>query len=88
MTPCNSRALTRHEGKPLSYAVITEAQLRGGLSQAGLPPFVIDAVAEVKRTFVRGYFDILTSDIERLSGRAPKLFRDVVRAVLSEGGNQ
>jgi|SRR5688572_10319189 len=75
-------------GKPLSYAVITEEQLRGGLSQAGLPPFVIDAVAEIKRTFVKGYFDILTSDIERLSGRAPKLFRDVVGTVLSKGGNQ
>ena len=75
-------------GKPLSYAVITEEQLRSGLSQAGLPPFVIDAVAEIKRTFVRGYFDILTSDIERLSGRAPNSFRDVVRATLSKGGTQ
>jgi NAD(P)H dehydrogenase (quinone) len=75
-------------GKPLSYAVITEDQLRAGLTQAGLPLFVIDAVAEIKRTFVRGYFDILTSDIERLSGRAPKSFRDVVRATLSKGGAQ
>jgi NAD(P)H dehydrogenase (quinone) len=73
-------------GKPLGYAVITEEQLRGGLSQAGLPPFVIDAVAEIKRTFVKGYFDVLTSDIERLSGRAPKSFADVVRPVLSSGG--
>jgi NAD(P)H dehydrogenase (quinone) len=75
-------------GKPLSYAVIAEDQLRAGLSQAGLPPFVIDAVAEIKRTFVQGYFDILTSDIERLSGRAPKSFRDVVRAALSKGGTR
>jgi NAD(P)H dehydrogenase (quinone) len=75
-------------GKPLSYAVLMEDQLRGGLSQAGLPPFVIDAVAEIKRTFVQGYFDVLTSDIERLSGRPPKSFRDVVRAALSKGNTQ
>jgi NAD(P)H dehydrogenase (quinone) len=75
-------------GKPLSYAVIAEDQLRAGLSQAGLPPFVIDAVSEIKRTFVHGYFDILTSDIERLSSRAPKSFRDVVRATLSKGGTR
>src|SRR3954465_473855 len=75
-------------GNPLSYAVITEDQLRAGLSQAGLPPFVVDAVAEIKQTFVQGYFDILTSDIERLSGRAPQSFRDVLTATLSKGGTQ
>jgi NAD(P)H dehydrogenase (quinone) len=75
-------------GKPLTYAVIAEDQLRGGLSHAGLPPFVIDAVAEIKRTFVQGYFDVLTSDIVRLSGRAPKSFRDVVRAALAKGSTQ
>jgi NAD(P)H dehydrogenase (quinone) len=74
--------------KPLNYAVITEEQLRAGLSQAGLPPFVIDAVVEIKQTFVRGYFDILTSDIERLSGRAPKSFRDVVAATLTKDGTR
>jgi NAD(P)H dehydrogenase (quinone) len=73
--------------KPLNYAVITEEQLRAGLSQAGLP-FVIDAVVEIKQTFVRGYFDILTSDIERLSGRAPKSFRDVVAATLTKDGTR
>jgi NAD(P)H dehydrogenase (quinone) len=75
-------------GKPLSYAVITEDQLRAGLSQAGLPPFVVDAVAEIKQTFVQGYFDMLTSDIERLSGRAPQSFRDVLAATLSKGGTR
>jgi hypothetical protein len=37
---------------------------------------------------VRGYFDILTSDIERLSGRASKSFRDVVAATLTKDGTQ
>ena len=70
--------------KPLSFAVITEDQLRGGLAKAELPPFVVDAVVEIKTTFVHGYFDILTSDVERLSGRAPRSFRDVVGAMLSQ----
>lgn len=72
-------------GKPFSYAVITEDQLRTGLAQAGLPPFVMDAVVEIKQTFVRGYFDILTSDVTRLAGRAPQGFRDVLAATLKEG---
>jgi NAD(P)H dehydrogenase (quinone) len=69
--------------KPLGFAVITEDQLRAGLSQAGLPELVIGAVAEIKKTFVQGSFDILTTDIERLSGRAPKSFHDVLAAALS-----
>jgi NAD(P)H dehydrogenase (quinone) len=72
-------------GKPVSYAGISEDQLRGGLSQAGLPPFVIDAVAEIKRTFVQSYFDLLTSDIERLSGRTPQSSRDVLSATPWKG---
>lgn len=65
-------------GKPISYAVITEEQLRGGLSQAGLPDLIIEALAEIKRTFIQGKFDIVTGDVERLSGRAPKSLRDIL----------
>jgi NAD(P)H dehydrogenase (quinone) len=70
-------------GKPVSFAVITEDQLRAGLSQAGVPELVIGAIAEIKGTFVHGHFDILTTDIERLSGRYPKSFREVLAATLS-----
>jgi NAD(P)H dehydrogenase (quinone) len=68
---------------PEKAAIVSE-----GLSQAGLPPFVVDAVAEIEQTFVQGYFDILTSDIERLSGRAPQSFSDVLTAALSKGGTR
>jgi NAD(P)H dehydrogenase (quinone) len=53
------------------------------LSKAGLPSFVVDAVIEIKQTFVQGYFDILTSDIERPSGHAPKSLRDILVAALA-----
>ncbi|MCP3368183.1 SDR family oxidoreductase [Bradyrhizobium cajani] len=69
--------------KPFSYAAITEAQLRAGLSQAGLPDLIIEAMAEIKRTFVQGKFDIVTGDVERLSGRPPKSLRDILAQQLS-----
>jgi NAD(P)H dehydrogenase (quinone) len=53
------------------------------LSKAGLPSFVVDAVIEIKQTFVQGYFDILTSDIECPSGHAPKSLRDILVAALA-----
>jgi NAD(P)H dehydrogenase (quinone) len=64
--------------KSINYAVITEEQLRAGLSQAGLPELMIEALVEIKRTFVQGRFDIVTGDVERLSGRSPKSLRDVL----------
>ncbi len=64
-------------GETINFAVITQDQLRGGLAQAGLPDVVVNAIVDIKKTFVDGHFDILTSDVERLSGRAPKAFRDV-----------
>jgi NAD(P)H dehydrogenase (quinone) len=84
--PERAAITSRIVGKDLGYAVISEDQLRGGLSQVGLPPFVVEAVTEIKTTFVQGYFDILTSDIERLSGRAPIPFRDVFARTLSKAG--
>jgi hypothetical protein len=45
-------------------------------------------MAEIKRTFVRRYFDVLTSYIARLSRRAPQSFRDVLAASFTNGATQ
>jgi NAD(P)H dehydrogenase (quinone) len=50
-----------------------------------MPEFVVEAIVEMKTTFVQRAFDILTSDIERLAGRAPRAFRDVLAATLTGG---
>jgi NAD(P)H dehydrogenase (quinone) len=69
-------------GRPLAFRVITEAQLRAGLTQAGLPPAAVDIVAGIQANFAAGAFDIATGDVERLAGRAPKPLRDVLAAAL------
>ncbi|WP_106797327.1 SDR family oxidoreductase [Rhizobium sp. H4] len=85
-------ALTGHDvaavasealGKAIVFASITEEQLRGGLGQAGLPDLVVNAITDIKKTFVEGHFDVLTHDVERLSGRAPVSFRNVFAATKS-----
>ncbi|MEI9430178.1 SDR family oxidoreductase [Mesorhizobium sp. Cs1299R1N3] len=65
-------------GKPIGFAVITEEQFRAGLSQSGLPELIVEAFVEIKHTFVNGKFDIVTGDVQRLSGRSPKSLRDVL----------
>lgn len=75
-----ARTASQVLGKPLGFAVIDEAQLRGGLSQAGLPEIVVNVMADIKKSFVRGDFDVVTTDIERLSGRPPKSLGQILAA--------
>lgn len=69
-------------GRPLSFLVLSEEQLRGGLAQAGLPEEVVNTVASIQANFAAGAFDILTGDVEHLSGRPPKRLRDVLVPLL------
>jgi NAD(P)H dehydrogenase (quinone) len=69
-------------GRPLAFLVITEEQLRAGLTQAGLPAGGVNAVISIQRSFAAGAFDILTGDVERLGGRPPKPLRDVLAGAL------
>jgi NAD(P)H dehydrogenase (quinone) len=69
-------------GQPLAFRVITEAQLRAGLTQAGLPAGAVNIVVGIQASFATGAFDILTGDVERLGGRPPKSLRDVLAGAL------
>jgi NAD(P)H dehydrogenase (quinone) len=69
-------------GRPLAFRVITEAQLRAGLTQAGLPAGAVDIVTGIQASFAAGVFDIVTGDVERLGGRPPRPLRDVLAAAL------
>ncbi|WP_245264134.1 SDR family oxidoreductase [Agrobacterium larrymoorei] len=69
-------------GRPLTFLVLPEEQLHSGLSQAGLPQAVVNAVIDIQKSFIRGAFDIVTGDVERLSGRPPKALRQVLAALL------
>jgi NAD(P)H dehydrogenase (quinone) len=69
-------------GKPVAFQVITEEQLRAGLTQAGLPAGAINIVVGIQASFAAGAFDIVTGDVERLGGRPPKPLRDVLAAAL------
>ena len=79
------RAATLSEitGKPVAFRVITEEQLRVGLTQGGLSEGAVNIVVSIQASFAAGAFDIVTGDVERLGGRSPKLFRDVLAGALN-----
>jgi NAD(P)H dehydrogenase (quinone) len=65
-------------GKPFRFTVLDEAQLRRGLSQAGIPKEYIDSLIDIEKRFVAGDFDIVTGDVERLAGRRPRPLNEVL----------
>jgi NAD(P)H dehydrogenase (quinone) len=69
-------------GRPLAFRVITEEQLRAGLTQAGLPAAAVNIVVSIQASFGAGTFDIVTGDVEHLGGRPPKPLRDVLAGAM------
>jgi NAD(P)H dehydrogenase (quinone) len=69
-------------GRRLAFRVITEEQLRAGLTQAGLPAGAVNTVVSIQASFAAGAFDIVTGDVERLGRRPPKPLRDVLAGAL------
>jgi len=67
-----TEAISKAAGKPYGFALISEDELRSGLAGAGLPKFVIDAVVSMKVIQAEGAYDIVTGDVERLTGTPPK----------------
>jgi NAD(P)H dehydrogenase (quinone) len=65
-------AVSAAAGQPIAFVTLTHEQLAGGMAQMGLPEAVVNTVASIQQGFARGGFDIVTGDIERLSGRAPQ----------------
>jgi NAD(P)H dehydrogenase (quinone) len=67
-------------GRPLEFMVLPREALKAGLEQAQLPPDVVNVVLSIQEGFAVGGFDIVTGDIERLSGRPPRSLQDVLAA--------
>jgi NAD(P)H dehydrogenase (quinone) len=74
--------IAKISGRPLTFQVITEEQLRAGLTQAGLPVGAVNTVVSIQASFAAGAFDIVTGDVERLGGRPPTPLRDVLAGAL------
>ena len=78
----NAVLIAEITGRPLAFLVITEEQLRAGLTQASLPAQVVNTVISIQASFAEGAFDVVTGDVERLGGRPPKPLRDVLVGAL------
>ena len=73
-------------GKPLQVVHVTDEQLAEGLKAAGVPEAFIRLTVSFDTNTREGGFDLVTGDIEKLSGRAPapieSFFKEYGSAIL------
>lgn len=62
-------AMARATGKAIAFVKLSEGQQRAGLQAAGLPPFMVTSIAGFGAALRAGAFDLITRDVERLSGK-------------------
>ena len=79
-------AVAEASGRPFEFTVLPEEVLRGSLEGAGLPGGVVGAVLSIQRHFAEGAFDVVTGDVERLAGRPPSSFDDLMAKAFGGDG--
>lgn len=64
-----AKAIAEAGGRPVRFAEMTAAQQRAGLEAAGLPGPLVDLLFGFQAALRAGAFDLVTGDVERLSGK-------------------
>jgi NAD(P)H dehydrogenase (quinone) len=57
--------------------------LRQGQAGAGLPCTIVGTILSIQARFVRGGFDVVTGDVERLAGWTSRALRDLLAEAFS-----
>ena len=73
-----AEAIAKASGKPLDYVTLPVDTLQEQLQQAELPEEVISAIISTQKNLSNGDFDIVTGDIEKLSGRPAQSFESIL----------
>jgi len=67
-------------GRSISVIPVSDAQFEGGLKAAGIPDFLTPMLTSFETNTRQGGFDIVTNDIESLTGQRPQTLGDFLRA--------
>jgi NAD(P)H dehydrogenase (quinone) len=71
-------------GKKIGFVAVPAETLRNGMAGMGLPEDVVNTVLSIQSDFAAGAFDIVTGDVEKLTGRAPLRLQEALSAALSK----
>jgi uncharacterized protein YbjT (DUF2867 family) len=68
--------LSEVTGRSIRYVDVPESVARDGMRKSGAPEWMIDAMLELHAIDKAGYAALITEDLKRLIGRAPKTFKE------------
>lgn len=80
-----AEAISRIAGIAVRFETATVEHLSDRLIAAGYPEAYLDVVIDTKQKCLTGAFDIVTGDVERLSGRRPTSFIEGLSSALGDG---
>jgi NAD(P)H dehydrogenase (quinone) len=72
----------------VQFSAMTVAQLESVFAGIGLPPVVLNAISRFQQALQAGAFDVVTGDVERLSGREPESVERFLSRNLAKGNSQ
>ena len=75
-------------GKALGYEIVPEERLYSVMISAGLPQQLAQVMVGMRQRFAEGAYDIVTGDVARLAGRAPKSLAAIAHATFVGGAAQ
>ena len=58
-------------GRPVQYVAITQQQLRQSMRDMGMPPWQVEALADLQAYYTDGPGGVVTDDVRAVLGRAP-----------------
>lgn len=67
-------------GRKVEPVAVSQDQFNAALKNAGLPDFVVAAIGGIEAARARGLLDVVTHDIERLTGRKAQTLADYLAA--------
>lgn len=70
-------------GKTVRHADVSDADFRTGAQAAHLPGALIETLSEYYAAVKEGRMDLLTPDVERVTGRRPGAFAEWARAAIA-----
>jgi NAD(P)H dehydrogenase (quinone) len=73
-----AEAIAKASGKPLTFITLPAETLQAQFQQAGLPAEILTAIVSIQQNFSNGDFDIVTGDIEKLSGHPARNLESIL----------
>ena len=76
-------ALSEVAGRPISYVPISPDDVRASILQMGLGKWTADLLGEYSEAYADGWGDLVTDNVRRITGHAPRSFIEFATEVLA-----